>query len=472
MPMKPTILAIDNDQLVLMSLKMIFRDSAVALETATSGAMGLAMFRENPDRYSIVLVDFDLKGAGTGINGDAVARSLKDMRRDVKVIVLSGWDSAETARACREAGADQFIVKGCDPARLENTVKAMLLSEQMDPRESEDDRQTKIKKTLKMVGSSRDLAKVAEMVLRFADFDEPALILGESGVGKEGVARAIHESSRRRAKPFLAINCAAVPSELLESELFGHERGAFTGALTKKIGLFEQVAGGTIFLDEIGDMPYALQAKILRVLQEKIIQPVGGQAKRIDFRVVAATHRNLKHACEAGEFREDLYYRINYLCIEIPALRERPEDIEPLVEHFLRQMQNQSGIKKEISDRAMRRLKGYSWPGNVRRLEAVVKRAFALADGKITPDVLDGDLAENSFGQLQSLKADRGVSRYADFENLVQEAERALLTKALELSSGVKSAAAEILGISPNTMHSRRLALGLDKPSLKRKPGD
>ncbi len=465
--MNPAVLAIDNDQLVLYSLKSLLQDEGIEINTTTSGIQGIALFREVPRQYSIVLLDYEMKTNGVGMNGDEIARQIKAIRPDVRIIMISGRETPEIVRACSEAGAEQFIVKGTDTYRLVNTVRSMLLSEECDDNESDPERREKIASVLKMVGRSRELARVAELVSRFSVFEEPVLISGETGVGKEGVAHAVHENSMRRLKPFLAVNCSAFSKDLLESELFGHERGSFTGAINKKLGLLEQAAGGTVFLDEIGDMPLQLQAKILRTLQEKVIQPVGGTPRKVDFRVVAATHKNLKKAAQQGEFRQDLYYRLNYLKIEIPPLRERPEDIEPLVRHFLFQMKEQTGIEKGIADGAMRKLKGHDWPGNVRDLEGMVKTAFALADTKITPDVLRDEITPNAITQLENIRSTSDLMPYSEFEHLVQDAERTLLSRALELAGGVKSIAAGILGISHNTMNYRRLILGLDKQSTK-----
>lgn len=469
--MKPTILAIDNDSLVLVSLKMVFQDQDIEVQTATSGMQGIALYHENPERFSLVLLDYEMKTKeGHGMNGDEVARALKAIRNDVRIVMVSGVETPEIIEACLKAGAEQFIVKARDPATLVNTIKSIILvAQDTDAVKSEVECQQKISRVLKMVGRSKEMAKVAELISKFAPFDEPVMILGETGVGKEGVAKAVHENSNRRGRNFVAINCTAFGRELLESELFGHERGSFTGALSRKIGLFEQADGGTIFLDEIGDMPLPLQVKILRALQEKTIQPVGGLPKKIDFRIVAATHRNLKKAAEQGEFRQDLYYRLKYLTIEVPPLRERPEDIEPLVRHFLAQMQQKSKTTKGISDSAMRKFKSHSWPGNVRDLEAAIKKAFALADGKITPETIKGELVDDPLSRINSLKARGEVIMHSEFLRLVEDTERWLLNRAMELTGNVKSAAAEILGMNHNTMNYRRTILGIEKElTLKR----
>ena len=464
--MKQTILAIDNDPLVLMSIKMLFADADVEVETASSGELGIALFREHPDRFPVVLLDFEMKNKeGVGMDGDEVAVHLKTIQSEVRIVMVSGVEDQEVVNKCISAGAETFIRKGSDPSTLVAMVASMLpkVDEENDAR-TDIERHQRIRGVLKMVGSSRELCQVADTISRFAAFDEPVLILGESGVGKEGIAKAVHENSIRKNKKFVAINCAAFGKELLESELFGHERGAFTGALTKKIGLFEHADGGTIFLDEIGDMPLDLQVKILRALQEKTIQPVGALSPRkIDFRVVAATHRNLREAAERGTFRQDLYYRLKYLTIDIAPLRERPEDIEPLVRYFISQMEEKTGFKKSISDSALRKLKSHPWPGNVRDLEAVVKKAFVMSDTRITPQAFSEEIGASKGNNIEAILASGEIMKYDDFISRVEEQERTLLHRAMELSENKKGVAAALLGINHNTMNYRRSVLRMDE---------
>lgn len=466
--MRPSILAIDNDPWVLVTLKMVLQDQGVDVQIATKAEVGLAFFKENPSRFAAVILDFDL--GPDCPTGDVIACELKSLRSDIKIIVVSGKETPERTQACITAGADQFLLKATDTQKLITWVKSITLASQdIYSVETEAIRQEKIKRVLKMVGRSRELVKVGEMILRFAPLDEPILILGESGVGKEAIARAAHDNSSRRTKPYLALNCANFSKELLESELFGHERGSFTSAVTKKIGLFEQVNGGTIFLDEIGDMPIDLQAKILRALQEKTIQPIGGVPKKVDFRIVAATHRNLRKFAEDGLFRQDLFYRLQYFTIDVPPLRERPEDIEPLVYHFLSQMVEKTNVKKGVSDRAMCLLKSKDWPGNVRELEGMVKRAYAMADRKIMPKDLKAEVEGNAVERLQTLRFQEDMIPHEELMKLHQESERWLLTRAMELAGNVKSAAAVFLGMNHNTMNYRRSILGLEGAEGKKK---
>lgn len=464
--MKQSILAIDNDPLVLVSIKMLFADAEIEVETASSGELGIALFREQPNRFPVVLLDFEMRNKeGNGMDGDETAIQLKAIQPEVRIVMVSGVEDQEVVNKCLNAGAEKFIRKGSDPLSLVTVVASMLPKVDGENETRNDiDRQRRIRSVLKMVGSSRELCQVADTISRFSVFDEPVLILGESGVGKEGIAKAVHENSIRKDKKFVAINCAAFGKDLLESELFGHERGAFTGALNKKIGLFEHADGGTIFLDEIGDMPLDLQVKILRTLQEKTIQPVGALSpKKIDFRVVAATHRNLREAAEQGTFRQDLYYRLKYLTIDIAPLRERPEDIEPLVRHFIIQMEEKTGLKKSISDSALRKLKSHSWPGNVRDLEAVVKKAFVMSDARITPQAFHEEIGDSRGNNIEALLASGEIIKYDDFIRRVEEQERTLLQRAMELSGNVKSAAALLLGMNHNTMNYRRSVLRIEE---------
>ncbi|MBX2988853.1 MAG: sigma-54-dependent Fis family transcriptional regulator [Bdellovibrionaceae bacterium] len=464
--MKQTILAIDNDHLVLTSIKMLFADADIEVETASSGELGIALFREQPNRFSVVLLDFEMKTKeGHGMDGDEVAVALKAIQSEVRIVMVSGVEDQEIIDKCLKAGAEKFLRKGKDPSPLISLITSMLPKGAEDGKERSDiEREQKIRHVLKMVGRSREFCEVADFVEKIAPFDEPALILGESGVGKEGIAGAVHENSRRKGKPFVAINCAAFSKELLESELFGHERGAFTGALNKKIGLFEAADGGTIFLDEIGDMPLDLQAKILRALQEKKIQPVGALAPRkVDFRVVAATHRNLREAAEKGTFRQDLYYRLKYLTIEVVPLRERPEDIEPLVFHFINEMEKKHGTRKTITHGALRKLKSHCWTGNVRELEAVVKKAFVMSDGRITPQAFMDEIAEIRSNNIEAVLASGEIIKYDEFRKRVEEQERTLLKRAMELAKNVKSDAAALLGMNHNTMNYRRSVLKIEE---------
>lgn len=452
---KSAILAIDNDQLVLLSYKMMFENLGYEVHTCSSGFAGLQLFREHPAKFPVVLLDYDMidRKTGAGINGDLVAAGIKRANKKTKILMVSGTDNEEVIANCLAAGAEQFIVKTSDSQKIIDTVSIMLSTVDAPIESSGDleERHTSIKKILKMVGASRELAKVAELISKYSAFDEPVLILGESGVGKEAIAKAVHENSPRKKNQFVAVNCTAIGKDLLESELFGHEKGSFTGAINRKIGLFEHADGGTIFLDEIGDMPIDLQAKLLRTLQEKTVHPVGGVPRKVDFRVVCATHQNLKEAVEEGRFRQDLYYRIKYMTIEVAPLRERPEDIEPLVLHFLNIMNEKTGLTKKISEGALRALKGHAWIGNVRDLEAAVKKAFVISQSVIHVEDFEDQFSQSPLTRFAAIKEQNNLLTYGEFEERVRDLERWVLSRALELANNVKGDAAELLGMSAST---------------------
>jgi transcriptional regulator with GAF, ATPase, and Fis domain len=311
-----------------------------------------------------------------------------------------------------------------------------------------------------IVGQSRAVRAIFGQILKVAPTDTTALLSGESGTGKELVATAIYEQSLRRGKPFVKVNCVAIPEGLLESELFGHEKGAFTGAVARKKGKFELADGGTIFLDEIGDMPPATQAKILRVLQEREFERVGGAASiKVDVRIIAATNKNLTEMVKTGAFREDLFYRLNVFSIHLPALRERREDIPALADHFLG-----SGEKSaRISPRAMQLLLGHPWPGNVRELQNVIERAAVIAEGSIEP----GHLPPEFHGDAGLPANRRDPDEGKPLDERLAEIEKGMIIEALTRAGGIQARAAQILGINPRSLWHRIKKYNIDVPSLK-----
>ena len=322
------------------------------------------------------------------------------------------------------------------------------------------------------IGSSSAMLEACKGIGRVAAQDVPLLILGESGTGKERAARAVHQHSARATAPFLALNCAAIPENLLESELFGHERGAFTGADRRRIGKFEQCSGGTILLDEVGDMPLPLQAKILRLLQEQAFQRVGGtETIRTNVRVIAATHRDLRALAAEGKFREDLYYRLAVSTIRLPPLRERGEDLPILVRHFLARYNRELGRDvRDVSPEAMARLRAHSWPGNVRELQSVLKQALLRATGTVLisgflPDLSPGPRVSGSPGAGFDLGGLIGRSLTPDASEVYAEVhhqvDRLLLTRVLEYTNGNHRHAARLLGVARQTMRVKLRALGL-----------
>jgi two-component system nitrogen regulation response regulator GlnG len=380
------LLLIDDEADVQYSFRRIFDQPDIELTTANSGEEGLKLIaRLKPD---LVIMDVRMGG----LNGLETLRRLRQADARQMVIMMTAYGTTQTAIEAMKLGAYDYLLKPFDVPRLKQIVLNALKSAR-DMRqvvsyepllESED-------YDVGIIGRSEAMQGVFKIIGQLAASDATALITGESGTGKELVARAIYHHSKRSGQPFLAINCAAIPENLLESELFGHEKGAFTGASAQRIGKFEQCNGGTIFLDEIGDMTLSTQAKILRVLQAGSFERVGGnQAIKVDVRVVAATHRALEEAVAGREFREDLFYRLNVVRIHIPPLRERREDIPLLVNYFLKKFaQAQGRAPKSIAAGTVEMLERFHWPGNVRELENVMQRAIVMAKGEV---LLPGDL--------------------------------------------------------------------------------
>jgi len=372
------ILVIDDERSIRNTLKDILEYEKYEVDLAEDGPRGLEKIKGGD--YDVVLCDIKMPG----MDGIELLGKLGDQVTDLPVVMISGHGNIDTAVEAIKKGAFDFIEKPLDLNRLLITIrnamdKAVLVTETKILKK-------KVSKRFEIVGESEAILKVVEMADRVARTDARVLITGSNGTGKELVARRIHEMSLRAAGPFVEVNCAAIPSELIESELFGHEKGAFTSAIKQRKGKFEQANGGTLFLDEIGDMSLSAQAKVLRALQESIISRVGSDtAIRVDVRVVAATNKNLSEEIEKGHFREDLYHRLSVILIRVPALSERLEDIPLLANHFIQQICNEYGMpEKTITEDALRELRKIEWRGNIREFRNVIERLIILCDRKIT----------------------------------------------------------------------------------------
>jgi two-component system NtrC family response regulator len=386
-----------------------------------------------------------------GMDGIQLLREVRGLQPEAVVVLMTAYGTVGTAVAAMKEGAYDYLTKPIDLDELllliQRVEREVVLGQ--ENRHLKEQLREKFKVDF-IVSASRQMEEALNLVGRVSQSSATILILGESGTGKELIARAIHYSSPRADKPFVKVNCAALPENLLESELFGHEKGAFTGAVARRVGRFELADQGSIFLDEIGDLSPSLQMKLLRVLQEKEFERVGSnQTIRSDVRVIAATNRNLEEAIRKGTFREDLYYRLNVVTVSLPPLRERKEDIPLLVEHFLKKYnrenkKNVTSLSKEARDLLMR----YDYPGNVRELENIVERAVVLCRGDaLTTQDLPLNLRE---GQAEAvLERDRGTQSLPD---TLEEIERQLIVKALERSGGVQTKAAEELGISERVL--------------------
>ena len=373
------ILIIDDERSIRNSLKEILIDEGYDVEVAENGAQGCEMVEK--EKYSVIFCDIKMPE----MDGMEVLDRLAAMGVDSAVVMISGHGDIQTAVECIKKGAFDFIQKPLDLNRILITIKNATEKVSLV-------KETKILKKKvygqEMVGESEEILKVKDMIEKVAPTDARVLIIGSNGTGKELVARNLHQKSSRSASPYVEVNCAAIPSELIESELFGHEKGAFTSAIKQHKGKFEQADGGTLFLDEIGDMSLAAQAKVLRVLQERKLSRVGSDKDIIvDVRVLAATNKNLKAEIEKGTFREDLYHRLSVIVINVPTLDERKSDIPLLVEHFIEQICAETGMPSRAIDKdAMQLLVDKSWTGNIRELRNVVERLLILSGNRITAD--------------------------------------------------------------------------------------
>jgi two-component system nitrogen regulation response regulator NtrX len=373
----PSILIVDDEPGVRTALGGVLRDEGYTVDTVESGEACLE--RVVTQSYDVVLLDVWMPG----IDGLETLQRLRERRVDAEVVIISGHGNVESAVRAIKLGAFDFVEK---PLSLDKAVLVVRHALRQRALEAENrDLRAQVDRRHTLIGDSPVMQHLREQVLLAAPTNGRVLILGENGTGKEVVARTLHAHSRRRAAPFVDVNCAAIPEELIETELFGHARGAFTGAVADRRGRFEHAHGGTIFLDEIGDMSLKTQAKVLRALQEQVIQPVGGTATvKVDVRVVAATNKDLQDEIRAGRFREDLYFRLNVVPIFVPPLRDRADDVPRLAEHFMATLAGEYGRRmKRFAPEAMTRLQQHAWPGNVRELHNVVERLLIMASGDV-----------------------------------------------------------------------------------------
>lgn len=373
--MAESILIVDDEPTILSSLSQVLEDEHYQVATATSGPEALKIIAaEAPD---LVLLDIWMPE----MDGLETLKRAREQAPKLQVMMMSGHGSIETAVKAIKLGAYDYIEK---PLSLENvTLRIRHALDQRRLEEENENLRTKVERRFELVGDSPAMQRLRQLIATAGPTNGRVLIGGENGTGKELVARAIHLQSPRRDKPFVAVNCAAIPETLIESELFGHERGSFSGATSMKRGQFEQADGGTLFLDEIGDMSLSTQAKVLRALQEQQFNRVGGaKLIKVDVRVIAASNKNLVKEIEKGNFRDDLYYRLNVLPIEVPPLRDRREDVPLLVRHFLRAHAEEQGLKvKDISQEALDSLQAYEWPGNIRELRNLTERLLIMVPG-------------------------------------------------------------------------------------------
>ncbi len=427
------------------------------------GEGGLATFHlKSPD---LVITDLKMDD----VDGMEVLRQVREIDEDAIVIMMTAFGSIERAVEAMKVGAFDFIAKPFPPDLLRTRVeRALGIREERRHTERLESENAMLRRDSaqdfddEIVGDSPAMQRVLSRVKRAAGSDSTAFIFGESGTGKELVARALHRASPRAKGPFVKVNCSALAESLLESELFGHEKGAFTGAHQRRMGRFELADGGTIFLDEIGDISPAIQLKLLRVLQEREFERVGGeQTLTTDVRVVTATNKNLREAVDEGTFREDLFYRLHIIPIELPPLRDRPGDIAPLVEHFVEKLQTRTrSPARSVEPSVLSKLQKYSWPGNVRELENVIEHALVFADSEI---ISSADLPPMIGGESSPSGLDLGAVEARSLPEVLEDLERDLICAAFEKADGVKTETARLLGIKASALYYKLEKYGIEE---------
>jgi len=450
---KKKILIVDDDASHRLMLKATLSAEGYEIYEAADGEEAIKMVEEQ--FYDLIMLDLKMKK----VDGIEALQRIKEISPAIPVLIMTAYASVKTAVQGLKLGAFDYMVKPLDMEEVKLNIEKALNYFQMKV----ENKVLKERLDLEfdfssIIGKSKKMREVFEILTMAAPSDATILILGESGTGKELIANAIHQNSLRKDKPFIKVNCAALPEGLLESELFGHEKGAFTGAVSRRLGRFEQAHGGTLFLDEIGDMSLPTQAKILRVLQEGEFERMGGEKTiKVDVRIIAATNKDLEKEVEAGRFREDLYFRLSVVPVHLPPLRERKEDIPFLAEHFLKKYAEKNHrLLKGITPAAMDLLMRYHWPGNVRELENVIERAVIMSREEwITPEALPANLKK-----YQSAEEDESITEKLVGRS-IKEVEKELILKTLEETGHNITRAAEILGITRRGLQYKLKEFGI-----------
>ncbi len=465
------ILVVDDEANVLASFEKMLGGEGHEVLTARRGGAALALIEE--EKPELVVMDIRMPG----MDGMEAFRRIKESHPRLPVVIMTGFGTTEAAIEATKLGAFDYQLKPFEPDEMLRVIENALECVRLMGREVRLGAETAPPTSDAIVGQSRGMQEVYKSIGRVAQTDATVLIRGETGTGKELVARAIYQHSSRSKAPLLAVNCTAIPETLLESELLGYEKGAFTGAGARRMGKFEQASGGTIFLDEIGDIPLSIQAKILRVLEDRSFERLGGNRTiHVDIRVLAATNRDLEKGMAEGKFREDLYHRLNVLTIHVPPLRERREDIPSLVDYFLGRFARELGLDKPIlSEGALDILREHAWPGNVRELEHCIHRALIFTRGyPIQPDDVrralerraetpEAESAETEDARLTGivtgyLKSHAGASAHVQF---LEKVDRSLVSEALRTTKGNQTRAARLLGLTRPTLQAKMKKYGL-----------
>ncbi len=466
--MTSRILVVEDEHAIRLALKGLLRREGFEVELAENGEIAIEKIREGD--FDLVITDLAL---GRGKSGMDVLRAAKQERPETGVVMITAHGSEKIAVEAMKSGADDYVPKPFDNDEL-RVVVARSLERHRLQRENRLLRE-QVQRDFgfdQLIGAGASMRRVFETIQKVAETDLSVMIRGESGTGKELVAQALHTTSSRRAHPFVAVNCAAINRELVESELFGHEKGAFTGADRRRIGRFESAEGGTIFLDEIGDMSLETQAKVLRVLEERKLERVGGaETIEVDVRVVSATHRDLEEDIQTGKFREDLYYRLKVVEIDLPPLRERIEDFPALADRFLGQVATRlDREKKELGSAALARLARHSWPGNVRELRNVLERAAVLA---MDSEISEADLQLESAADVVPPTVPGLELSFSDAKKqTVETFERQYLSEALRENEGNVSRTAGAIGMVRQSLQQKIRELGLKADEFRRRARD
>ncbi|MGE4130700.1 MAG: sigma-54-dependent transcriptional regulator [Bdellovibrionales bacterium] len=457
--MKSRVLVVDDEESIREFLEIMLRKEGYEVTCAEDGQVGLDLIKKKS--FDLVISDLQMPN----LTGIELLRQVRDQYPDLLFMMITAFGTTETAVEAMKLGAYDYITKPfkIDEVRINiaNALRSKNLEVENRVLKKELNREYSFQN---LVGNSEAMHRIYEMIRRVSQTPTNVLITGESGTGKEMVAKAIHFNGPLKDRPFVTVNCGAIPESLMESEMFGHKKGSFTGAIADKAGLFEVADGGTLFLDEVGELPLTIQVKLLRAIQERVIRRVGGtEDAKVDVRIIAATNRDLEEMVKTGTFRQDLFYRLNVINIRTPSLRERPDDIPALANHFLKKYNDRLGKSVGgISADAMEMLKKYDYPGNVRELENIVERTVALEGGAtILPESLPPFVNTPSGRKMASTHEIQVTDEGLDLDKIMGQIEKELLIKAIHAAGGVKKKAAKLLNITFRSMRYRVEKYGL-----------